>query len=111
MSEDNKVESLVKYETFKGMDVDLMYITADDWRHVQYQSTPNLLATLVDIKGVILYIPKSIGILNQAIGDYRRIGFSERFIKLVELANQEGVTYLEISEDGGILDGWDPIES
>jgi hypothetical protein len=78
--------------------VSTAYLTESDWTLIENPAAPGHVANHDEAYGSYFNVPGS-------DGEYRELGFSGRFIEVLEAARSQSIHYVNFDADGGDIDG------
>jgi hypothetical protein len=89
--------------------VSTAYLTESDWTLIENPAAPGHVANHDEAYGSYFNVPGSDSVNDEEwsarLGEYRELGFSGRFIEVLEAARSQSIHYVNFDADGGDIDG------
>jgi len=100
----------MQFSTVSYVDVSTAFITEKDRELILCENAPHLVAIHKDRFGSYFYVEQNDSDREAFAGDWRKYGFSERFIEIMTEAGRQGYGYVVFDADGGHIEGLEPLE-
>lgn len=100
----------MQFSTVSYVDVSTAFITEKDRELILREDEPHLVAIHKDGYGSYFYVEQSESRRKAFASDWRKFGFSERFIGIMTEAARQSYGYVVFDADSAHVEGLEPLE-